>query len=191
MIPTLEVSTPSPTSMAFELPPLPTPIPSAPRAPYPHVERVAGQTDPEVLKPGLIRDLEETERAWSLNQLPGASSSSPSTHPALLTAANVTNSATTDIVPSGDSFDVLPVLQTTTRTIRTVRNYLVSLPDDYTVEPARQPLSAPPRPTAQQNHLLGSTSRRPLPPARAKAAAAAAAASAAPVPFPSSAPAST
>ncbi|KAG8983659.1 hypothetical protein FRB94_005362 [Tulasnella sp. JGI-2019a] len=187
VIPTLEVSTPSPTSMAFELPPLPLPAPSAPRVPYPQVERVAKQTDPEVLKPGLIRDLEETEKAWSLSQEPGASSPLSSAHPTLLTATNVTNSATPN-TPSGDSFDVLPVLQTTTRTIRSVRNYLVSLPDDYTVEPAHQPLLAPHKPPIQQNHLLGST-RRPLPPARAKAAAVAAA-SAAPVPFPSG-PAST
>lgn len=187
VIPTLEVSTPSSTSMTFELPPSPATMPTAPRAPYPHVERVAGQTDPEVLKPGLIRDLEETERAWSLYQggTPGAigtsSPSSGSSQPALLTAANVGKSTTSSLPP--DAFDVLPVLQTTTRTIRSVRNYLVSLPDDYTVHPAHPPASAvtaAPKPAA---HHLGLPPRRPVPPARAKAAAAAATA---PVPFPSS-----
>ncbi|KAG8851752.1 hypothetical protein FRB96_009117 [Tulasnella sp. 330] len=190
VIPTLEVSSPSSASTTFELPPLPPSVPTAPRAPYPHVERVAGQTDPEILKPGLIHDLEETERAWSLYQdvlapKTDTRASSASSQPALLTAANVGKSSTSPPPPtSGDAFDVLPVLQTTTRTIRSVRNYLVSLPDDYTAHPVHPPIQAAPKPAAQQPHHLGLPLRRPLPPARAKAVAAPA--TPAPVPFPSS-----
>lgn len=94
----------------------------------------------------------------------------------MLTAANVTKS-------SNDVFDVLPVLQTTTRTIRSVRNYLVSLPDDFDLTAEAPPPTIPaPKPSPQ---VPGSPMRRPLPPARAKHHA---------VPFPSApapAPAST
>ncbi|KAF8519303.1 hypothetical protein JB92DRAFT_2786835 [Gautieria morchelliformis] len=85
------------------------------------------QTDPELLKPGVIEDLEAVEHAWSLGQI-----NSKPRDPELL--GGDPRSFT-----SGD-FDVLSVLKTTTRTIRSVRNYLVSLPDDF----------ATPRPPAME-----------------------------------------
>jgi hypothetical protein len=85
------------------------------------------QTDPELLKPGVIEDLEAVEHAWSLGQV-----NSKPRDPELL--GGDPRSFT-----SGN-FDVLSVLKTTTRTIRSVRNYLVSLPDDF----------ATPRPPAME-----------------------------------------
>lgn len=79
------------------------------------------QTDPELLKPGVIEDLEAVEHAWGLGR--------DGQHP--------TGPRDPDLL-GGDkryagsgNFDVLSVLKTTTRTIRSVRNYLVSLPDDF------------------------------------------------------------
>ncbi|KAG9045332.1 hypothetical protein FS837_006495 [Tulasnella sp. UAMH 9824] len=129
IIPTLEISGVSSATAILELPPSPV-VQTVSRPPYPQVERVYPQTDPDALKPGLIRDLEETEKAWSI----GADSKEKEkteSGPQLLTASNVKKQAE-------NSFEVLSVLQTTTRTIRSVRNYLVSLPDDQFLQPAAQ-----------------------------------------------------
>lgn len=96
----------------FELPPSPA-LPSPPPLPYPQVPRTY-QVDPEMLKPEVIQDLELVEKAWRL-PIPSSSPSSSSPEP---------------LTPD-KSFDVLGVLKTTTRAIRSVRNYLVSLPDDH------------------------------------------------------------
>lgn len=79
------------------------------------------QTDPELLKPGVIEDLEEVEHAWGLGR--SDEQRFKPRDPELLGGD-----------PHGSTvgtFDVLSVLKTTTRTIRSVRNYLVSLPDDF------------------------------------------------------------
>lgn len=78
------------------------------------------QTDPELLKPGVIEDLDAVEHAWGLGLTDHQSRPRDPEllggHPRGLTSG---------------TFDVLSVLKTTTRTIRSVRNYLVSLPDDF------------------------------------------------------------
>ncbi|KAG8903428.1 hypothetical protein FRB99_003323 [Tulasnella sp. 403] len=165
IVPTVEISASSPISprTSWELPPSPV-IPTVERPPYPTVDRVYPQTDPDNLKPGLIRDLEETEKAWALN--PDITADSASKGPHLLTAANVKKS-------SDEFFDVLSVLQTTTKTIRSVRNYLVSLPEDYHTQGAQE---------ENTRDRLGSslrgpaTSRRSSPPSAISMAP--------PVPFP-------
>ncbi|KIO26929.1 hypothetical protein M407DRAFT_23865 [Tulasnella calospora MUT 4182] len=126
IIPTLEISGVSSSTSSFELPPSPV-VQTVSRPPYPHVERVYPQTDPDALKPGLIRDLEETEKAWSIG-VDSKEKEKADSGPLLLTASNIKKQAE-------NSFEVLSVLQTTTRTIRSVRNYLVSLPDDQFLQP--------------------------------------------------------
>ena len=79
------------------------------------------QTDPELLKPGVIEDIEAVEHAWGLG-LTDHQSRRPR-DPGLLGGDSRG--------PNSGSFDVLSVLKTTTRTIRSVRDYLVSLPDDF------------------------------------------------------------
>ncbi|KAF8530084.1 hypothetical protein BU17DRAFT_36181 [Hysterangium stoloniferum] len=96
------------------LPPSPMIPPQQSRPTFPPFVKTY-QVDPDVLKPGVIEDLEAVERAWSLSE-----TESKPRDPDLLGAG------------SPSTFDVLSVLKTTTRTIRSVRNYLVSLPDDYT-----------------------------------------------------------
>ncbi|KAG8912655.1 hypothetical protein FRC01_004966, partial [Tulasnella sp. 417] len=88
IIPTLEISgLSSSASSIIELPPSPV-VQTVSRPPYPQVERVYPQTDPDALKPGLIRDLEETEKAWSIGVDPKEKVKAPP-GPQLLTASNI------------------------------------------------------------------------------------------------------
>ncbi|KAF8583679.1 hypothetical protein K439DRAFT_1570533 [Ramaria rubella] len=131
----------------FILPPSPM-VPPLLRPAFPPIVKTY-QTDPELLKPGVIEDLEAVERAWGLGQHPNFSRD-----PELLGGGDKSN------LPSGN-FDVLSVLKTTTQTIRAVRNYLVSLPDDFStprpphVEFRPQSLSPPtstPRKVSQSDN---------------------------------------
>ncbi|KIJ47808.1 hypothetical protein M422DRAFT_74784 [Sphaerobolus stellatus SS14] len=94
------------------LPPTPVLPPSLRPAFPPYVKTY--QVDPEVLKPGVIEDLEATQRAWRIGSAQATSQEGGQ-------------------APESDSttLNVLDLLKTTTRTIRSVRNYLVSLPDDF------------------------------------------------------------
>ncbi|KAG6833340.1 hypothetical protein H0H87_008516 [Tephrocybe sp. NHM501043] len=88
----------------FELPPSPA-VPSPVRTPYtPHIK--SQEIDPDSLLPGVVDDLAAVAQAWQIDIQPGSDdlSSSP--------------------------LDVLDVLKTTTRTIRSIRNYLLSLGDE-------------------------------------------------------------
>ncbi|THH05555.1 hypothetical protein EW145_g4708 [Phellinidium pouzarii] len=75
-------------------------VPVFSRPPYPSIEKTY-EIDPENLKPGVIRDLEAVSESW------GLAKSRPN-----------------------EEFDVLSTLKLTTQLIRSVRNYVVSLPDD-------------------------------------------------------------
>ncbi|KAJ8689192.1 hypothetical protein PTI98_013241 [Pleurotus ostreatus] len=92
----------------MQLPPSPA-IPNVPRLTFPPSQKPA-EIDPESLLPGVIRDLQAVVEAWSI----GPPSSSPN-----LTAAE-----------SSAEVDVLNLLQITTQTIRSSRNYVLSLPDE-------------------------------------------------------------
>ncbi|KXN80893.1 hypothetical protein AN958_06930 [Leucoagaricus sp. SymC.cos] len=98
-------ATPSAGSLKeFNLPPSPA-IPSPPRQILePHVK--SHDIDPDTLLPGVCEDLASVAHAWSIN-----------------------NSADTSIT-SPQPVDVLEILKATTRAIRSVRNYLLSLPDE-------------------------------------------------------------
>lgn len=86
----------------FELPPSPV-IPPPQLEMFQHVKTY--DIDPDSLLPGVIDDLAAVAQAWRI-----------------------------DAQPSDDdllrTFDVLSVLKTTTRTIRSIRNYLLSLGDE-------------------------------------------------------------
>ncbi|KAK1232863.1 hypothetical protein PQX77_003976 [Marasmius sp. AFHP31] len=97
-------SNPSIASLSeITLPPTPV-IPHQSRPAFPEVPK-SYEVDPESLKPGLIEDLVLVSRVWRLDP----------------------EQARSD-VEQGDHFDVLGALQATTRAIRSVRNYVVSLP---------------------------------------------------------------
>ncbi|GJJ14255.1 hypothetical protein Clacol_008519 [Clathrus columnatus] len=92
----------------FVLPPTPLfPQPTSRIVSEPHVR--TPEADPEHLKPGVIEDLEAVERAWDIR-----------------TGANDSSSAT-----STQHLDILSVLKISTRAIRSVRNYVVSLRDEF------------------------------------------------------------
>ncbi|KAI0052227.1 hypothetical protein FA95DRAFT_1533516 [Auriscalpium vulgare] len=104
----------------FELPPSPA-LPAQHRPAFPPYVKTF-ETDPENLRPGVIQDLSAVEQVWTLDR------SDHQQDPGLLGADN----------HASDRFDILHVLKTTTHAIRSVRNYLLSLPDD-TVDTKRQP----------------------------------------------------
>ncbi|KAF9444316.1 hypothetical protein P691DRAFT_807536 [Macrolepiota fuliginosa MF-IS2] len=95
-------STPSAGTLAeFNLPPSPT-APSPPRqALERHVK--SDEIDPDSLLPGVCEDLSSVAHAWQLDR--------------------ATDS-------SAQLVDILDALKATTRAIRSVRNYLLSLPDE-------------------------------------------------------------
>lgn len=82
------------------------------------------ETDPEALRPGVIDDLNAVGAGWRLDGERAARD------PGLLDVD----------VGSHDkeSIDILELLKTTTRALRSVRNYLVSLPDDSNIPVQRQ-----------------------------------------------------
>ena len=98
-------SAPSAGSLAeFHLPPSPE-IPSPPlQIPDPHFKSY--DIDPESLLPGVCEDLSLVAYAWSIGK-------------AIYAAA-----------PPSQPIDILDILKVTTRAIRSVRNYLLSLPDE-------------------------------------------------------------
>jgi hypothetical protein len=78
------------------------------------------EVDPENLRPGVTQDLTVVEQVWRLRTDECAQTPDPS----LLSAYPH---------PSIGAFDVLRALKVTTHAIRSVRNYLLSLPDEYGV----------------------------------------------------------
>jgi hypothetical protein len=123
-VPSLAVSSDVP-ALVFDLPPSPMPpappspgVSSVPVAPSPYI------ANPEVLKLGVIDDLDAVESAWHLGVSPHARSRLS------LSQDDLDPSSPSDAAHAHD-FDVLHVLKITTRAIRSVRNYLLALPDDH------------------------------------------------------------
>ena len=111
----------------FELPPSPA-VPVPPRKPF-HERVKSYETDPDELLPVLVKDLEAISDVWALGtsdqrveQTPVAESSS---------AAHLESPTPAARAVMLSSLDILAVLRSTTTAIRSVRNYLVVLPDDY------------------------------------------------------------
>lgn len=125
------------------MPPSPA-VPTISRQPYsPHVKTY--EVDPESLLPGVIEDVTAVAYAWKLN-----SSSKP------------------DPPNLEGPFDVLEVLKTTTRAVRSTRNYLLSLPDESatTIRAQFRPrsLGRGQASLSSQNNLSASSSSSSSPP---------------------------
>ncbi|KAG8864706.1 hypothetical protein FRC20_010124 [Serendipita sp. 405] len=113
--------------LTFELPPSPV-VPQPTGQPFANISVVKDyEVDPDELLPGLVADLERVSQLWALgdseHRLRGSVSSLKPTGGA------DRSQLTPTIVGTGD-FDVLSVLRATTNAIRSVRNYLVALPDE-------------------------------------------------------------
>lgn len=110
------------------LPPSPA-IPINTRPAYPPYVKTY-ETNPESLLPGVVEDLTAVARAWAidaeLNPNPTPDSKDASVSGGLLKVDAHDNTTLTS------SFDVLQVLKITTHAVRSIRNYLVSLPDEST-----------------------------------------------------------
>ncbi|GLB42680.1 hypothetical protein LshimejAT787_1201290 [Lyophyllum shimeji] len=130
----------------FELPPSPA-IPHPPQPAFPsHVKTY--DIDPESLLPGVVEDLAAVAQVWQIETGTGTTTATDNSKPGS--------------TPSG-SFNVLEVLKITTRTIRSIRNYLLSLPDESagTIRAHFRPhLLGPARP--QANTTPSSTQPDPL-----------------------------
>ncbi|KAH7914926.1 hypothetical protein BJ138DRAFT_1142950 [Hygrophoropsis aurantiaca] len=104
--------------LEFELPPSPVVPESRPAIPQ-FIKTF--ETDPEAFLPGVVEDLSSVVQAWRLDRS-SPTTDSPTRDPNLLSPhkGDISNS----------TFDVLSVLKTTTHAIRSVRNYVVALPDE-------------------------------------------------------------
>ncbi|KAI0773197.1 hypothetical protein BD413DRAFT_540023 [Trametes elegans] len=122
----------------FVLPPSPA-MPQAPLPSFPPYVKTF-ETDPENLRPGVIEDLIAVAAGWHLDPRQQQTEQDPN-----LLGVGERKTGT---------LDVLDLLKTTTRAVRSVRNYLVSLPDDSQVPQTRpnfrpQTLSSAPLPRRQ------------------------------------------
>jgi hypothetical protein len=98
----------------FQLPPSPVIPQTVQPAVSPYVKTY--DVDPENLRPSVVEDLTAVERAWWLAGVEQTG---------LLSAQDAHRDE-----DGAEHVDVLDVLRTTTHAVRTVRNYLLSLPDD-------------------------------------------------------------
>ncbi|CAG7850577.1 SubName: Full=Uncharacterized protein {ECO:0000313/EMBL:CCA69893.1} [Serendipita indica DSM 11827] len=106
--------------IAFDLPPSPV-VP--PTIQHPFVDVVKDyEVDPEELLPGLVADLQRVSDLWHIGR--------PEEEVATPAPAKQDALRPTPTIASPGEFDVLLVLQATTNAIRSVRNYLVALPDE-------------------------------------------------------------
>ncbi|KAH9933987.1 uncharacterized protein BXZ73DRAFT_89656 [Epithele typhae] len=110
-------------SPSFTLPPSPA-IPQSIHPTFPPYVKTF-ETDPENLRPGVVFDLSIVATGWQLDAADPLKTPHAERNPDLLSAGPAVKTKTT--------VDVLDLLKMTTRAVRTVRNYLVSLPDDSAV----------------------------------------------------------
>lgn len=104
-----------PDGVEFQLPPSPVVPQMMQSTTSPYVKTY--EIDPESLRPSVIEDLTLVEHAWWLDGVQ---------QPNMLSAQD----ALKDGAGSNEHVDVLDVLRTTTHAVRSVRNYILSLPDD-------------------------------------------------------------
>jgi len=110
----------APTPPELRLPPSPVlpakPLPSI----TPYVKTF--EVDPENLRPGVTQDLSVVEDLWRLRADDNAKAPDPSLLPVHRHSPSGGG--------AGGGFDVLHALKVTTHAIHSVRNYLLSLPDE-------------------------------------------------------------
>jgi len=117
-----------PTIVAdFDLPPSPAIPPQSHATPFASFERTY-EVDPEALKPGVLEDLAAVVRTWHLEEGLDAELVTPTQQGAAL--------GNSFLQPS--EFNVLAALKNTTRAIRSVRNYVLALPDELPTSQVRQ-----------------------------------------------------
>ena len=141
----------------IDLPPSPAiPPPPAPLIAFPPFVKTY-ETNPESLLPGVVGDLTSVALAWRIKQ--DISDSDERLHDPNLLGVHPPPSSS-----SSNAFDVLSVLKTTTRAIRSVRNYVVSLPDDSTgsIRANFRPSSLQPIPPLQKNRPTNNSETDPL-----------------------------
>ena len=129
-----------PRGPSFVLPPSPA-IPQSLQPTFPPYVKTF-ETDPENLRSGVVEDLIFVASGWNLDP---TQEQPTEQDPNLLGVGEKHR---------GTNVDVLELLKTTTRAVRAVRNYLVSLPDDSSVPQNRahfrpQTLSSAPLPKRQ------------------------------------------
>ncbi|THH32707.1 hypothetical protein EUX98_g1434 [Antrodiella citrinella] len=109
------------------------------------------EVDPENLRPGAIEDLEAVEAIWSLRR---------PDRPNLLTVNDTKRQQTL----SSQHVDILEFLKTTTHAVRSVRNYLLSLPDDSItpMQPAFRAQALSSAPLTKRNVSQPNSSTDPL-----------------------------
>ena len=120
---------PSDEASQLQLPPSPViPQPVQPAFP-PYVKTF--EIDPENLRPGLIGDLESVIRVWCLDDGSDVAPSSALDQDTAVPEAN-------ENTQTSDNFHILKALKITTHAIRSVRNYVVSLPSESSVVTGNQ-----------------------------------------------------
>ncbi|KAG1149752.1 hypothetical protein G6F37_004234 [Rhizopus arrhizus] len=99
-----------------------------PKAPPPSWINLDVETDLDVLLNTCFEDIQHTLTAWAMVMGPrqSSSSSSSSSHPLSSDSADESSRATTPIEPS---FDILPLIQSVTRMLDSVRNYTTNRHD--------------------------------------------------------------
>lgn len=111
----------SKSTVPFELPPSPV-IPPVSQPTFPPYVKTF-ETNPDSLLPGVVEDLTAVTAIWGIGpHIVGNGHSHQD--PDLLSVDGKGKGKATS------SFEVLSVLKTTTRAIRSIRNYVLSLPDD-------------------------------------------------------------
>ncbi|KAL4066372.1 hypothetical protein V8B97DRAFT_1981179 [Scleroderma yunnanense] len=107
----------------FELPPSPT-VPQSHQPAFPLFAKTF-ETDPDAFLPGVVEDLAAITRVWGIDNWTSRSElfRDHTTAPSSSASPSPPSSAPNYI-------DVLSLLQTTTRAIRSVRNYVIALPDE-------------------------------------------------------------
>jgi hypothetical protein len=147
----------------LELPPSPA-LPAQQLSSFtPYVKTF--EVDPENLQPGVTQDLSVVEDVWRLRTYDNEQAPDPS----LLSPHTRRASAS-----GGGGFDVLRALKVTTHAIRSVRNYLLSLPDEQGISRSQPRQSFRPSSLSTsepQKRRVSSDSRRADPLARIRRAA--------------------
>jgi len=114
--------------LQFDLPPSPV-VPQATGQPFFVNAAKDYKVDPEELLPGLVNDLERASAAWALGSSEQRLHDSPLSGPST-SAGDIDPSGPAGTISNPGNFDVLSALKTATNAIRSVRNYLVALPDE-------------------------------------------------------------